>query len=612
MKSRKFDLEQTLAAMETFTAKHQWTEALDCFSKIIVKSSGHPHQEEVAFRGLSPEDASYARTRFVSCALKLFSDPSFGIEKAGFLDLMTVHHTFHLLVAATDFRNTNHAISALLASVPDPAKMDSQTFNKLLFLWSIDAEFDLPFEQLSLQFPDEISALMLQTLNSYPSYTKHAVGQLRQLMELIAAKKITLTISEKMSTLASAAWMFLAYKSDQRREVRHQLNQAFRQQALSAGAGAYECKDQAYRSSKKNHVVVVVERMMQNHAMLRCFQSSMLAIDAFFDVTFCFLQGSTDQETMNLFKQTKTIEDSNIKVVAREIAKLKPKIIIYPSIGMHANGCALANLRLAPKQIIMAGHNDTTDSKYMDYGVFHEDCITDKTDISEKLIFQRDIQWSMTNEPIDFNTLMQKRLAKKPSKATLKIALPCSILKLSPEFIQILERLQSRAEQLIEFNFFPNVNDIIGRVLSFKLAKKLDNVVMHTATTYSDYIVQLSHCDLALGPFPYGNGNGNVDCAMLALPILTLKARAPTGRSDFAMAKALRIPKELQVDNEEEYITRALELVSSFDKRMQLQEKMHRWALSSPALQPSKASDYLVEELNQLLAEEDRPTAIAR
>jgi len=110
--------------------------------------------------------------------------------------------------------------------------------------------------------------------------------------------------------------------------------------------------------------------------------------------------------------------------------------------------------------------------------------------------------------------------------------------------------------------------------LERSLTSKLERVVIHEPASYEIYLSKLNQMDLCLSPFPYGNGNGNIDIFSLGIPFVALESDPVTGLQDRALIREAEAPLSGLALSVEDYCAKAIDLIDDQARRFEFEKEM--------------------------------------
>src|SRR5690606_19642289 len=125
----------------------------------------------------------------------------------------------------------------------------------------------------------------------------------------------------------------------------------------------------ASRTGKVKRVVVASEKYKSNHAVYRCYHSRIQSLRDHYELILVTAPGDYDETSAKDFDQVVEIVDGvpNIADTAKEVARLEPDMIFFPSLGMAKWTILLANLRIARYQVMAYGHPASAFSQHIDF-----------------------------------------------------------------------------------------------------------------------------------------------------------------------------------------------------------------------------------------------------
>jgi hypothetical protein len=152
--------------------------------------------------------------------------------------------------------------------------------------------------------------------------------------------------------------------------------------------------------------------------------------------------------------------------------------------------------------------------------------------------------------------------------SVVRIAVPASIMKLNPRFVEALALIAERSRTPTEFHFFPVAAVGLAHLELVRVIRRtLGRAVVHPELPFETYMDELSACDLFVSPFPYGNMNGIIDAASLALPGVCLDGPESHAHADAAMFARIGLPPDLVADSIDRYVAATCRLIDEAEWR---------------------------------------------
>jgi tetratricopeptide (TPR) repeat protein len=301
-----------------------------------------------------------------------------------------------------------------------------------------------------------------------------------------------------------------------------------------------------------------------------------------FELHIFYLGNIVDAETM-LAKDNATSfthYQSSLLDWTKAIQEKEIEVLLFPEVGMCQLTTQIANLRLAPVQILTWGHPDTSGIKTMDYylsaDLFEGDEAEDH--YTEKLI-------KLPNLGCNYSKLTIT--PKEPDLIKLGIA-PDNLILLCPgtsfkygstRFDTILVGIALKLTNC-KFIFFNQQKDWTS-ILKERFKKSFNKFGLN----YEDYIIfipwlnkeefyGLMHLsDIFLDTIGFSGFNTAMQSIDCALPIVTLEGRFMRGRLASGILKRMGL-EELVAHSNDEYINIAVKVAQDKDYRKQLIAKI--------------------------------------
>ena len=165
-------------------------------------------------------------------------------------------------------------------------------------------------------------------------------------------------------------WMYCSYASyDQKHVVKISLNKLFVDLMQRGGINPTPV---ARRVVERPTMLVVHERFIEMHAMFRCFAPLLRPLRKHFQLVALAEKKWIDDAAETIFDQVLVLENNKLAHILEKVQSVEPDMIFYPSLGMSNWSVLLANLRIAPIQVIAMGHPATSHSEHIDYAELFE------------------------------------------------------------------------------------------------------------------------------------------------------------------------------------------------------------------------------------------------
>lgn len=476
--------------------------------------------------GISPlhKEASFfdnqnAVQRLATCITGFLCAPHLELETLEVRKL--IFYKTHLtdLFYLSDFGNLDHVMAyrdLWSANGGFQLKTDADVF-MLMICWTINSEMSVPYDVLRERVPQELMLMLTSAMYQLEQLqTPRGIEQFDTVFGEFQKLPDGLDISLCLVMLVNI-WMGCSYWDiPQRHQIKRKINSLIRAHFKSIKEA------EPGQISSKPRVAILVERYRSDHAMYRSYHARIAPLKEHFVTALFAAKGDTDDVSRKDAHQFVQIPSatSEIEKAAKAVNDFQPDIILYPSLGMNIWTVCLANFRLAPVQVMGYGHPASAMSETIDYGFlsgFFEGPDY-QAYCTEKLIPFYGERGHITLHP-DLDSRLRSAELQADSPV-VRIAINSSLMKVSDRVLKACRMLQENSTRPLEFHFFPAHNRGF-KLLAFyrKLLHVLgDNVVVHEPQPYPIYLKQLSDCHFAIGTFPFGGANTNVDAILLEQP----------------------------------------------------------------------------------------------
>ena len=245
------------------------------------------------------------------------------------------------------------------------------------------------------------------------------------------------------------------------------------------------------------------------------------------------------------------------------VLKCEFDMIIYPEIGMSPCIYYLALQRLAPIQVAIIGHPDTSGMKTIDYYIswkyFH--LCDPKKEFTESVIQLKNFplcynipEDSLNITPIDIGVPPDARL----------FFIPMMIFKLHPKFDAVIEGIIANHPNnyvlMIRYN---NMERVVIERLKKRLDKStLNQLVVRDRLNKNEYYSVLESANVILETFPFGGGNTMLQSLAVGTPYVSLKSKHLRGSFGVGFYRYIGETRFI-ADTIDEYIKIAIETANN-------------------------------------------------
>lgn len=510
-------------------------------------------------------------TRLASAATMLMCRAGARLSLEGLYRFSVLKPAWATLFGASGFAGCAH-LPALLAAANPVTGPHAKSGVDLLTLLAISTPDSLPDAAIEMLpgLPSEVRAATVLGLLACPVVLSQRAEHTRsRLLDDCERLLHDVTLPTALLPAAFAAWMQCSYATcTGRHRLKPVLNQLFAAWMQSHGiVPAPLPPSRPHR--ERPRLLVLAELMGSRHAMYRCFGNPIRSAEAHFETIVMCSEDAIDDRARSGFARVETFPNrlDYLPTLLERIQAIQPDLILYPSIGMQPWAILCANLRLAPIQVMSAGHPASSFCPTIDYYVSGRDLISETAEFSEKVVALRTPGIGKQPSPVPVD--IEPKPRAKPE--VLRVAVSSQTCKLNAGFVAACRRIAELAGRRLSWTFFPN-EPANGRLdeLQQILQAQLGDVVVHPRADYRQYMQWLDDCDLALGTFPFGGSNSNTDVYLLGKPKVCLRGDEPAARTDERSLRAFGMPDWMCADNVDGYVDAAVRIIRDDALRLQL------------------------------------------
>jgi hypothetical protein len=220
---------------------------------------------------------------------------------------------------------------------------------------------------------------------------------------------------------------------------------------------------------------------------------------------------------------------------------------------------ALAQLRLAPIQVMGLGHPASSHSPEIDYVLADRGMIEDTSLFTERVLELPPNAFRFIERA---DTVVPDPYVRQENDP-IRVAVPSMVVKVTVPFLQVCRHIDERATELgrkVEWHFFPNVLGVWRFQAKRQLDRWLPGAIIHHRLNYPDYLALLAKCDLHLSTFPFGGTNSLVDSMLCGVPIVCMEGDHVHERCDAWALRRVHLDS-LIAHSTEEYENTVLDLI---------------------------------------------------
>ena len=551
----------------------------------------------ITFLQVNPDNQTFINL-FVDTFLYLFIKPDYIINNKQAELFITYNPIISNLVAMSCYKNTDAQLELL--------KNYENNFFKVLTLYSarntskfsIRELFDINPRYASIWYfyYFMVDAFYSETMNQ--NILDH-LNNLDERLELIS------------SNINFAYFIPTYYATDNEKRIKQKINNLIKKPSKNVEVSKNE--------PKKNKIAIISHRWADNSAIYKSNFSFLQELSKDYELTLIHIGPTLDNIESSLFKEIKHIRATHtITSFSMDLSAIDPDFMMafYLDVGLNMESIYLANLRIAPVQIMTYGHPVSTFGSEIDYFIGGSEAeLLDKANdnYSERLV----IIPGIGAYPV-YPVYEKKNMLKNKNKFI--IACAWGLNKFNNELLLTLKLIMEKANKKIMFRFFPGVaatrsNEFIPlqREL-FELFGK-ENVEVVPYKDYEEYMNLMESTDIAIDSYPFGSYNTIVDALYLSKPIISYEGTHAYNRIASAVLRRVGM-EELVTNNKDEYINKVLNLINNDDYREDLINKISEIDLKSKIFNTNepvyfkKAVDYLIDNYAKLKNEDSKEPII--
>ena len=529
--------------------------------------------------------------RVAAAASCLLSDPDLFFDPVWQPILLSHHRWLASLFAATPFRNADHVMRALNLNEGDKKsdlhqlQIGADDLLKFCLLYSPESEVPLDLDALWAANKVLAAGLCLVLLSPRFLGSQAAHAKREQILPWLSQCLDKIDDIEQLPLgVLHDLYMHCSYadRAD-KHDIKKPINALIRRKLQQHGLkNSTQHVKLGGTKKTKPVMMVVLEWFTSAHSIYRTHSLTLEAAREKFHLVAMAYDNCTDAQTRQVFHEVVAIPREasmldQLQLIQKEAKNRKASVFYMPSVGMFPLTMWLANLRMAPLQVMGLGHPATSHSDVIDYVVVEEDYVGDPACFSEKLLLLPSD--GMPYRPSASATGVNVMRPPRASADVVQVAMCATTMKLNPEFLQACAEILRRSSVPLHFHFligqaqgltFPHVHKVISQYLG-------EHVTVYPHQPYVPYMQVIGACDMFINPFPFGNTNGIIDTISAGLVGVCKSGNEVHEHIDEGLFRRLGMPDWLIARTTEEYILATLRLAANHTERAWLRNR-----LSSP------------------------------
>lgn len=561
------------------------------FVRVLLFLDGYSYTE------ISPA-TRIALDLVVEHLLYFFTKPDFALDDRTTENLVRLSPVISNVVAISSFRNTDAQLEVI--------RGQDNNLRRILPLLSVRnrARFDYA-EMFRLQ-----PAL---TSIWYTLYFQTAEAPLTELILENLARHLR-HIDPNLSYIGpeiTYAYSFSTYIDiEADRPLKEALNKLMR--VVLAGTHVanhtYEGADAA-EGSRRRRIAVITGRWAPTSSVYKAMYSLIKALRENYDLTLVDLQDAKPTTDRSMFDDVRLVRIVNGRLDCSEVVDNNFDLVFYPDLGMAMEERHLANMRLAPIQVMGLGHSVSTWGADIDYVISGRDVEPAKNpeaNYSERLVL-------IPKTGVDPTWPEYTRHGRRAEDGSFIVNCSWSAAQCRYPHLTLLHRVLREAKRKIRFRFFAGMglhrhNSFIPFTQEIASVLGAENVEVSRDLPFPEYMAKLEEGEFSIDSYPVGGYNTVIDTLHAGLPFVSFEGGKFYNRIGSVVLRLAGF-KELITGNEEDYVALTLRLIHDDKYRAKLQKKIAKLDLVKLLAQPdtprafAKAIDTLIANHEKYKAE---------
>lgn len=438
-----------------------------------------------------------------------------------------------------------------------------RAYEALLTAHRVPASFRILYETLLPRFyqsSDQIDA---------------ARAALEQSLERFIAEKPRVPIG----MLSNYPLFSLAYHNRDNKQLMRLYTKMLRLIAPELNYTAAHCKSSKPRAEGPLRIGFISNHM-HNHSVGNCYRHVMLYLAAQpeFSVTFFNLANVMDSKIQEIIDANVPIIPlpRNLPLAQEKVASHALDILIYPDIGMEAQTHYMAMARLAPHQVCLGGHPETTGIDTIDYVIASRTYEPKhaQENYTERLLCVDGINYIFARPTAPERWLSREEL-NLPTDKKLYIC-PMAVQKLHPDFDDVLAAILAADPEAVVVLFNDFQQQSATQHMQSRLLKKCDaaRVLFMPWLPLASLFSVLKLADAVLDTIYFGGGTTAHYAFSFGVPIVTMPGHYARGRCVASYYEVMGIENPPVVATLEEYVACAVKLANDAEYKTALHRQI--------------------------------------
>lgn len=520
---------------------------------------------------------------FASCLVR----PEFTISDTDILPYIHLNAVIAYLAASTDYVNTDRWLEQL--------DREEAPVWKIMALYSLRNRYRPRVDRLFREEP------LLASLWYAKQFMASNLPASRWLLQ--NARDLFMGIPDNYQMASSncvlAGYFAITYLDSE--------NEAPFKMKLNAAIKRCQPAVNPVRVRRKKTIAVVTRRWFRNSAVYRALYPYLESLGDDYELTLVNLARPGVPVENGLFKTVVYFHPlknpSRLSHEQRQIIEDQDwGIVYYPDIGMDVETVYLANLRLAPIQIMGYGHPASTHGAEIDYFIAGQE--TELPEYADRYFSERLVMLpGMGMIPV-WPERSFKRDKPVAGQKDVIINCPWTLLKINADIVDLLREVVDECSQSLRIRFFAghDISEMGAQPVYMQELQDLlgiESVELHGLMSYQEFLHRMSGGDLTIVAYPFGGFNTIIDSLYAGVPVVAREGNHGFNRFSTALLKRAGFP-ELVATGRAGFKEMILRLVEEPQYRIDLSRRIAAGGIRErviAGLDPAafkRAIDYLV------------------
>ena len=269
------------------------------------------------------------------------------------------------------------------------------------------------------------------------------------------------------------------------------------------------------RKGAKPHLLIVSTFMRSTHAMFRWYAKAIRGMRRHFEITGLTFT-DLDEAGAALFDRAivAPMTPAPFYTMLAQVVKLIENIgadaIFYADTAMHPFSIYLSNLRLAPLQVLTAGHPASSYASTIDYFMIE--------DVYAKALAHFTEHPALIAESTHAIELPVAHPIAEREDSTVRVLVPATMPKLSYPLLKACAKIASALPPAVELHITTNAEPSDFPLIEHQIHSIVPSAKCYPRLSTALYFYLLDQCSVFANPFPFGGSTTVLDCLSRGLP----------------------------------------------------------------------------------------------